>query len=142
MTTLKTAVLSALGAVLLMAAPVSAEQRSMHFSVPFAFHAGEAVLPAGSYTAQMSDGYSLRLISNVDNSVHYVKLAYHAVERKATSEDPALLRFAKMGDDMVLRAVWAPAKTDGYEVKKSQAELEWVRTHPGIAASTVEIQPK
>jgi hypothetical protein len=140
--TVKTVVLGALSLVLLAAAPASAEPRSMRFDIPFAFLAGDEVLPPGSYLVQVSGGFNLRVLSDADTKVRYVPLSYQAISRKLADSEPGVLRFEKLGDRYILRAVFSSSKSDGYPVKKSKTEMEWVRLHPGIVATTVEARAK
>lgn len=103
--TTKTLLLTA-AAVLLTLSPLPAQIRAMEFSVPYQFHAGNAILPAGQYLISVDAGmrHSLITVAASDSGNAIVLLPQPA----AISDGPPLeatvaLVFHKYGDAYFLR---------------------------------------
>jgi hypothetical protein len=121
-----------LHAIVLSAASVPARVQSgeakffqpgaMRITIPFAFTAGEATLPAGTYTIKrLSQTSDALLIASVDGKASAAVQAAGTLERKRTSL-PAKLVFHQYENAYYLAQVWAESSTVGREVSMSKAE--------------------
>ena len=105
---------------------IAASSAPVQVNIPFAFYAGDRLLPAGEYVtfpaAQVIIG-----IRGIDNPSAGAFLPFaHGVESKET-KDVAGLVFNKYGDDLYfLSQIWQPMDTVGLEVGKSKKERELV----------------
>ena len=89
--------------------------------VPFGFHVGNSILPAGEYTVYTDTPNVLRLRS--DDFKSSVMIQTNAVEKlKAPSQ--GMLVFNKYGDEYFLSQVWKPGINTGSELRKVRRELE------------------
>jgi hypothetical protein len=97
--------------------------RPITVEIPFQFHVGDSILPAGSYTAstniasgavvglRSSDGKSSVLV--VSNAVHSATGPTH----------PALI-FNRYGDEYFLSQVWTGTDDMGRQLRQSRRESE------------------
>jgi hypothetical protein len=102
------ALLLAAIAGLLTLSPLSAQMRTTEFSVPYQFHAGNTVLPAGDYRVSIDAGIRPNLITldATDLSGALALLAQPAViSDGAAVEATVALVFHKYGDEYFLRQV-------------------------------------
>jgi hypothetical protein len=107
-----------LGAMLMTIGAVA--QDRVEATIPFTFHAGEAVLPAGTYSVRM--GEPANVITLV--SKHNPKAAFiHAIRISRFEDGPIKMVFTRYGNVFYLRQVWGP---DGgvRKVVKTEAERE------------------
>jgi len=90
--------------------------------VPFGFHVGNSILPAGAYTVDTDAAPNiLRLRS--DDFKSSVMIQTNSVEKlKAPSQ--GMLVFNKYGDEYFLSQVWKPGINTGNELRKVRRELE------------------
>ena len=128
---LRTALTIAIAAVALAASANAQNGNGMRMDIPFAFLAGNEVLPAGSYTVRVDDGFNRILLEPQTNGpVRAVPVASGITERKQSDAWLGVLRFQKYGERWVLRAAFRPGRADGYYVMPSKAEKELARISP------------
>ena len=134
----KAAVVAALSLALLALAVPASAQTNMRVDVPFAFIAGNQVLPAGTYNLVIDANFSIcHLDSFTNGSVHMV----HFVPGKARSSakiETGVVQFEKYGDHYVMSGVWKPGYTDGLATVTSHRMLETAKAE-GVA-ETVSIE--
>ena len=96
--------------------------QTLTVQVPFGFHVGNSILPAGGYTVDTDAAPNiLRLRS--DDFKSSVMIQTNAVEKlKAPSQ--GMLVFNKYGDEYFLSQVWKPGINTGSELRKVRRELE------------------
>jgi hypothetical protein len=100
-------------AALALAAPASA-QTAMRANIPFAFVAGDQLLPAGAYNFVIDPGFSLCRIDSVsDGSMHPIRFVPGASRRQGANADAGVVQFQKYGDRYFLSGVWRPGNPDG-----------------------------
>lgn len=93
---------------LLTLSPLSAQIRTTEFSVPFQFHAGNTVLPAGEYRVSIDPGtrFNLITVAPADMSDAIALLPQsESIREGAPLESTVALVFYKYGDDYFLRQV-------------------------------------
>ncbi len=124
-----------------MAATANAQDRHlMRVNVPFAFLAGDRTLPAGDYLFRLDPQFDLVDIHPIaENAIYRVQLKGAFVSRQRTGSEGGLLTFAKYGNRLVLRGVWANGEHEGHEVKTSKAEIELARATGGGSAGTESV---
>jgi hypothetical protein len=107
----------------------------MRFHVPFAFLAGNQTMPAGDYVLKVDPRFNLvDILPSRGTKVYRVALKQDFVRRPHQAAEGGLLTFAKYGDKLVLRGVWANGKPEGHEVQTSKAEIELARSTGGSPA--------
>ncbi len=126
-------------ALLTVAVPAFADTTFMRIDIPFAFLAGDQVLPAGMYDVNVSNSNNYAdFRSTSETRIHRVLLTTGRVERKPSQADRGVLQFQKYGDHMVLRAVFNSWRTEGFIFNKTKAESELANT--GVAGEISTIQ--
>ena len=96
--------------------------QTLTVQVPFGFHVGNSVLPAGGYTVY-TEGPSHILRLRSDDFKSSVMIQTNSVEKlKAPSQ--GMLVFNKYGDEYFLSQVWKPGINTGSELRKVRRELE------------------
>lgn len=120
------AVLTVLTAGCLQAQSLSSALKA---DVPFAFRAGELVMPAGTYTLTQHSP-SVILIRDADNKQNAF-IATQGCERSTGPQTPMLV-FKRYGDRYFLSQVWAHG-AGGRQLPKAAVEKELAR------AATYEI---
>lgn len=118
----------ALGLALVCAAAASA-QSGMRVDVPFAFTAGNRVLPAGEYrvVVDATHGYS-RILPADGQAVCVVQLTPGTAERDGAKAGRGVLRFEKHGSRYTLVGIWQAGSVAGNEVVKAKAKGEYAKT--------------
>ncbi len=118
---------------------IAADTTYMRIDIPFAFLAGNEILPAGTYHVDVSNSYNYAdFRSTNETKIHRVLLAASRVERSLRESEVGTLQFQRYGDRLVLRAVFNPSKSEGFMFKKSKAELELGRNATPGAVETVQ----
>lgn len=110
-----------LASTCLLGSGMQAQQLRDHFKVPFAFHVGQAVLPAGDYVVQT--GLSYQMLQNIETG-HRIFAGWAPT---MTGEAKARLIFHKTGDSYFLKELWnnqgtgssAPASKQERELRMS-----------------------
>jgi len=93
---------------LLTLSPLSAQMRTTEFSVPYQFHAGSTVLPAGDYRVSIDTGmrHGMITLAAADLSSALVLLPQsESIRESAPVEATVALVFHKYGNDYFLRQV-------------------------------------
>lgn len=116
---------AAVAVLLLCSGAVSAQTSTMRVNVPFAFTAGDRVLPAGEYHVMVHTDLMLtRLLPVNSNSVSLLRLVPGTTDRKAENADKGTLRFEKIGSRYVLIGVWRPGEIAGNAIVGSRPARE------------------
>jgi len=119
---MKTQIIRSLSVALLAAASAFAQgTQRLTVQVPFGFHVGNSILPAGEYTVYTDTPNVLRLRS--DDSKSTVMILTHGVE-KLNGPSQGQLVFNKYGDEYFLSQVWKPGINTGSELHKTRREFE------------------
>src|SRR5262249_12724065 len=90
--------------------------------VPFGFHVGNSVLPAGGYTVY-TEGPSHILRLRSDDSKSAAMIQSIGVQ-KLNAPRQGMLIFNKYGDEYFLSQVWAAGVNTGRELVKTKREFE------------------
>jgi len=121
-------------------APASAKSvNAMKAQIPFDFHVGNTLVPAGEYTVRaLTDDESALRIGNLRHSV-----ALNTVSAQERDSKGARLIFRKYGDQYFLAAVWGGDRT-GRTIPASKRERslrkELMAARGGVAdAETVVV---
>ncbi len=132
---LMVAVLVIGGTVLFAAGPAEPAIRA---NVPFAFHVGNELMPAGQYQVSHINSRDMLLIRSVEDKQVIVM---HSVPSGKYANDTAKLVFHRYGDTYFLRQVWIP-NFSANELFQSKAEKEyasrWSRPEPTAVVAVVE----
>ena len=122
---MKTQLIRNVSVALLAAASVFAQgSQRLTVQIPFGFHMGNSILPAGQYTVDAPAPSVLRLNSSDSNSTAIILI--HAVEKSNASRNDlqGKLIFNKYGDKYFLSQVWSSGNTTGRELPKTKREVE------------------
>ncbi len=92
-------------------------------TIPFDFHAGQQLMPAGEYVIH-AQGSAVLLRGADGRSPGTIFLT-----NRTTSGDPpdARLDFQRYGSEYFLRAIWSPITRDGRQVPQTACERELAR---------------
>ena len=119
---LYTALKLAVAGGFLLAAPAFAQNSvNVRVKVPFAFHVGGQVLPAGEYDMKAAAGSSLVTIQN--NDCKSTSMVLSKTEGTIAATDDLQLTFRVYGAARYLDGIWAPGKA-GRSVPVSPAESQ------------------
>jgi hypothetical protein len=103
--------------------------------VPFAFHARETTLPAGSYFVSSTNLGILRIADK--NTGHAVMVPTRG--RESGSGNPRLT-FHRYGNEYFLAEIWMPDQVNGYTVSQSAREKELAKQPGQLAFASVVLQ--
>jgi hypothetical protein len=118
----------------LVSASLPAQTINMRATIPFAFHAGDKLMPAGEYTVKHANH---TLIMQEVRGNDAVVLLTNAAQRVTTRSVPSV-EFHRYGENYFLYSVWDGASGDGAALPKTRAEKETAgRAGPGRSASVV-----
>jgi hypothetical protein len=124
---MKTPLISFLGLALLATASLLAEmQPRMTADIPFEFHVGNSMLPAGAYTVYAEPGSGLVSLRSADSKSSVTTLA-NAVQTLSTPRESKLI-FNRYGNDYFLSRIWRAGSDTGNEIRKSGRETEVAAT--------------
>ena len=117
------AVLLTLTFFVLSAGWAQAQSIRLKANIPFAFRAGEKLLPAGEYDVQtLENRVVVRILGpDADNSVMFTTVG---VSHQIGEDKDAKLIFNKYGDDYILSEMWWPEQQDGRKAFPSKTEGE------------------
>lgn len=119
---MKTQSIRTFSVALLAAASVFAQgSQRLIVQVPFGFHVGNSILPAGEYRVDNAAPSVLRLRS--DDSKSSVMILTHLVQ-KGNAPGKGQLVFNKYGDEYFLSQVWSPGDNTGSELRKTKREFD------------------
>jgi hypothetical protein len=111
-----------IGVALLVAASMYAQGSHITVQVPFDFHVGASVLPAGEYTVDSNVTPSVVRLRSAD-AKSSVMIQSNGVQA-LTPPSKGKLIFHKYGDEYFLSQVWKPGDTTGRELRMSRREIE------------------
>ena len=94
--------------------------------IPFGFHVGNSMLPAGEYTVATDPGPGLVRLSSADSKSSVTILA-NGVQTISTPTQSKLI-FTKYGDEYFLSRIWRAGSDTGNELRKSRRETEVAAT--------------
>ncbi len=107
-------------------------------NVPFAFHVGNELMPAGEYQVAHINSRDMLLIRGVKNKQVIV---VHGLPSGKYADETAKLVFHRYGDTYFLRQVWIP-NFNANELFESKAEKEyanrWNRPEPTAVVAVVD----
>jgi hypothetical protein len=104
-------------------ASLHSQTMDVRATIPFAFRAGEAVMPAGDYTFRHRD--NTLMLHKEGGGPSVILLTNVALRSKPSPNSRA--NFSRYGERYFLSSVWSQGTTAGFEVTKSRAEKELVR---------------
>ena len=107
----------------LVCAGLYAQTITLRGTIPFAFRAGENMMPAGEYTISHSAGV---LILHHEEGGPWVALLTLAASRNNPEPD-AHLEFHRYGESYFLSSLWTQAHRDGLAIPPSRTEKELAR---------------
>jgi hypothetical protein len=107
----------------LVCASLHAQTMNLRGTIPFAFRAGDAQMPAGEYTIRHSAG--VLTLHKEGGGPSVVILTNAALRIKPPAE--CRLSFSRHGERYFLSSVWTQASEAGCEIPKSRAEKELAR---------------
>ena len=122
---MKTQIIRNVSVALLAAASVFAQgSQKLMVRIPFGFHMGDSILPAGQYTVDAPSHTVLRFRSEDFKST--TMILTHAVERVSSPHNPSQGRliFNKYGDKYFLSQVWNPGSNSGRALLRTKREVE------------------
>ena len=124
------AMFAALGAAaLFLAAPAGAQVSTMRMEIPFAFVAGDQLLPAGQYVVTVDQDFNRCLFANQSNTnAQMIRLESATESRRLAKASLGTLRFTRYGGQHFLSAVWRPGHEEGNRVVASKRLLEAARS--------------
>jgi hypothetical protein len=106
---------------------LQAQHLDSQVTVPFEFHMGKSMLPAGVYLVQHA-GPAV-IMKGIDGK-HVSRMSLVTPASHNTAADRTTLEFNRYGDSYFLSSVWAPYSTDGLVLPKTKQEKELaVRVH-------------
>jgi hypothetical protein len=120
--TIKILVLVALFALLGPVVALAQSWQWMTVRVPFDFHVGEKVFPAGKYRVQASTGQSTVLIQSADYRSAKFALT-NGCQNKRYADRPELI-FKRYGGKHFLSRVWLAYSNAGRELPVTRTERE------------------
>jgi hypothetical protein len=124
---MKTQLIRVFGLALLSVASVFAELTPrMTAHIPFEFHVGNSMLPAGEYTVDTEPGPGLVRLRSAD-SKSSVTILTNAVQTLAIPKDSKLI-FTRYGEEYFLSRIWRAGSDTGNELRKSRRETEVAAT--------------
>jgi hypothetical protein len=98
-------------------------QQPMVASIPFAFVAGNATLPAGEYRVQILDRNSAVLLIHCSDPSASAIVITNAAQAKELSSESKLV-FNRYGNRYFLSQVWTAGSIHGRQLLKSPREAE------------------
>lgn len=118
-------VLTAAAVLVLAAISVQAQLTGpIDFTVPFAFTAGSAKLPAGSYTIRVLDIDDPHVLKIADTSGKVEILVNAEAARSDLAPAKTELQFDKIGNQEFLTQIWLRGERDGYQLERSRKQLK------------------
>jgi hypothetical protein len=97
-----------------------AQSVDMRANIPFDFHVGDSLMPAGEYLIHGQDG--LVFLRGTDGGRPAPILMTIGVDRKDPREGQ--LEFNRYGSEYFLSAIWNPFSKDGHKVPQTARQKE------------------
>lgn len=120
---MKTKLIRNVSLALLATASLFAQSRtSMKVQVPFGFHVGNAMLPAGEYTVDNNVSPHVLRVRSIDGSPTAMVLTTGLGKRSGITA--ARLIFNRYGDTYFLSQVWTRGGISGSAVSQSKREIQ------------------
>jgi hypothetical protein len=109
--------------------------------IPFNFHVGRTVMPAGEYIVKINSSTSGSVIvQNKDRSTAVLVLTNPFIQGR--KDAPSKLVFNRYGSEYFLSQVWNKYGTTGRELSKTKAELEMAKNARESNATEVAMGKK
>ena len=113
--------------ILLVAASclgLNAQSMQLRATIPFRFHVGQAVMPAGNYEVSQQNGIlTVRKTDGRPATAMFLTQPEHLLNPPAE----AVLIFNRYGDTCFLSTVRSPYSSSGQILPKTRAETEYAR---------------
>ncbi len=114
---------------------LQAQTSDLRASIPFEFHMGRAVMPAGNYVIHSDHGaLILREESGKRSTISLTIGAFRPGPRK-----PGVMEFNRYGQAYFLATVFGPDLPEGRALLKTKAEQEYAKAAVGTIAQTARI---
>ena len=109
---------------------------AVEVNVPFAFQAGNQMLPAGEYRIQRlsAEMEGIQLIRSYDGKASTTVTSLPAESKDSSA--PARLVFNRYGNEYFLAEIWTDG-THGRRLHKSVREKEWASTFGGTEVAVL-----
>src|SRR5690242_21782535 len=107
----------------MLATQVARADEPMLVTIPFAFTAGNATLPAGEYRVEKLNGNSAVILIRCSDANAAAVVLSNAAQAKQTPTQSKLI-FKRYDNRYFLSQVWSAGSIRGRELMKSQAEKE------------------
>ncbi len=123
------------GVVFALASISTASAQSMRISVPFGFHAGNQMLPAGEYKVDLNQQNQRITLNNISSRRSYFLIvkAYSG----STDSDRASLVFNRYGENYFLTRVNTTGVARGAALFEGRAEREIAKTRASVKPEIV-----
>jgi hypothetical protein len=125
--------------VAMWVAPAGAQSSSsMRFDIPFAFVAGDKVMPAGAYRVTVDPNFNMARFDGVDaQGTRLVRLVPGSTSRPFDQAHNGSARFTKVGEQYVLTGIWKTGAVDGNDTITSRKLVESAKTGQPVEVVTV-----
>ena len=118
-----TQLIRSLSVALLAAASMYAQgSQNLTVQVPFGFHVGASMLPAGEYIVSTDAGPGVVKVRSADAKSSVMILSM--TTQTSTTPNEGKLVFNKYGDEYFLSQIWKAGNNTGNELRKSRREAE------------------
>lgn len=114
---------------------LQAQTSALRASIPFEFHMGRAVMPAGNYVIHSGPS---AVILREENGKHSALSITNGVSRPS-SPKTGILEFNRYGQTYFLAKVFNPDTPDGRALPTTKAEQEYARGALRVLAQTADI---
>lgn len=109
-------------------------------TIPFDFHLGNAVLPAGDYGIQVQANTGVVIFRNAVGKP--AALAVTTPSERSRNETTGVLVFNKLGEEYFLNGLWAPGERAGMKLPPSAHEKEAYARAMGTTVARVSTPTK
>jgi hypothetical protein len=113
-----------------------AQSLNLRATIPFDFHAGDKLMPAGEYVVHNQG--PVVFVSGADRSSPHTLLMTNGAARRASSP-PAGLTFNHYGSEYFLETIWSPSVGDGRKTIQTSREKELAKRGNDLIPDTVTI---
>ncbi len=104
--------------------------------IPFDFHVGKVVMPAGTYIVRLDLAQNGAIFIRTRDNSHVMYILTNVTARSDASRQAKMV-FTKYGSEYFLSKLWTSWSNIGRELPKTKAELEFAKsTH---SAQTTEV---
>jgi len=120
---------------------LQAQTAIMKANIPFDFHLGKAVMPAGQYDISYS-AHLLTLRQNAGGHDAHAALALTTPVSRSQRPSTGLLEFTQYGDTYFFAKVWTPYSQQGGALPKTSREKELARRGGPTPPTAVALRSK